>query len=183
MYAAMSCFIQLDDEPRIMPFYLDLHDELQIEEPLCITGALDVWNGLAKEMPSAYATSLKNFVLDSFMVDLGLRPSYQSMSSYVKTYLPKVREIIGDDFTGRVAHVDSCFNAYQMLRLFGLSGFLADRSLQSSIDIVWLKRELDNLYVSPTMRVGRKVNRMVRMVLPDKLLGSLKASMGGSEER
>jgi hypothetical protein len=70
-----------------------------------------------------------------------------------------------------------------MLRLFGLSGFLADRSLQSSIDIVWLKRELDNLYVSPTMRVGRKVNRMVRMVLPDKLLGSLKASMGGSEER
>jgi glycosyltransferase involved in cell wall biosynthesis len=183
VYAAMSCFIQLDDEPRIMPFYLDLHDELQIEEPLCITGALDVWNGLAKEMPSAYATSLKNFVLDSFMVDLGRRPSYQSMSSYVKTYLSKVREIIGDDFTGRVAHVDSCFNAYQMLRLFGLSGFLADRSLQSSIDIAWLKRELDNLYVSPTMRVGRKVNRMVRMVLPDKLLGSLKASMGGSEER
>lgn len=182
-YASMSCFIPLDDEPLVMPFYLDLHDELQIEDPLCITGALNAWDALTDEERGTYAVSLKNFVLDSFMVDLGRRPSYQSMESYAETYLPKVRAIIGNDFTGRDAHVDACFNAYQMLIVFGLAAFAVDCSLQESIDISWLKRELENLYVSPTLRVGLRVNRMARKVLPDKLLGALKYSLGGSEER
>ena len=135
VYAAMSCFIPLDDEPLVMPFYLDLHDELQIEEPLCITGALFAWKSLSADDRKSYALSIKNFVLDSFMVDLGRRPSYQSMSSYAETYLPQVRAIVGDEFTGRDAHVDACFNAYQMLCRFGLGGFVTDLYLQAGINI------------------------------------------------
>lgn len=175
-YAAMSCFIKLDKDPAVMPFYLDLHDELQVERPLCLPGALAVCNDVSDYGQKTYARSLKNLILDSFMADLEERPSYSSLKAYVDSYFKQVDEILGPDFSGRDAYNDANFVLFQMLKQFGIAGYVSDRYFQSDIDNTWLKSDLENLYTSPTLLVGRKVNHLVRKMLPDKMLGALKSS-------
>lgn len=171
-YSGTNCIEKAAEEPTIVPFLPDLHEDLVVDPPAILPGILDAFNEI-KINDISLLKSKANLLVSAFMKDLTTRCFPETLYSYANAYLSTVqtacKNIEGKDFFDVEEYYD-----FQIISQKGLKAYLATQFLYKSNDVKYLQKSLDSVFSSSRFSIGSKIVEKGSKILSGRLQDAVK---------